>query len=130
FDGDVSPVSEDWVIACELDADATKPCVLRASVRQLVYPPVSQGSRMPSDDAARNDRTVRCDGHDLALIAAPHKPSDSFPRPVPELNRSVVSKAFQSVRDIDVCTGHPDSREQPVEELPRLADERNALLVL
>ena len=64
------------------------------------------------------------------MIAAPHKPSDSFPRPVPELNRSVVSKAFQSVRDIDVCTGHPDSREQPVEELPRLADERNALLVL
>ena len=38
--------------------------------------------------------------------------------------------ALDHVRDVDVFPGHADPVEQLVEELPRLADEREALLVL
>ena len=38
--------------------------------------------------------------------------------------------AFEDVRHKDVVPGNPDSGEQPVEQLPGLADEGDALLVL
>ena len=38
--------------------------------------------------------------------------------------------ALDHVRDVHVRTGHADPAEELVEELPRLADERIALLVL
>src|SRR5207247_2471900 len=38
--------------------------------------------------------------------------------------------ALDHVRDVDVLPGHADSAEELVEELPSLADERVALLVL
>ena len=38
--------------------------------------------------------------------------------------------ALDHVRDVHVLAGHADSGEELVEELPRLADERVALLVL
>ena len=38
--------------------------------------------------------------------------------------------ALEDVRDEDVGASQPDSREQLVEQLPRLPDERDALLVL
>ena len=38
--------------------------------------------------------------------------------------------ALDHVRDVDVLAGHADPAEQLVEELPGLADERVALLVL
>ena len=38
--------------------------------------------------------------------------------------------ALDHVRDVDVCALEPDAREQLVEELAGLADERVALLVL
>ena len=38
--------------------------------------------------------------------------------------------AFDHIRDVHVRTGHADPAEKLVEELPRLADERIALLVL
>src|SRR5581483_8969892 len=46
--------------------------------------------------------------------------------------RVAVSRgpALQGVRDVDVGASEPDPREQPVEQLPRLADERDPLLVL
>ena len=37
--------------------------------------------------------------------------------------------ALERVRDVDVRTSQPDAGEQLVEELPGLADERDALLV-
>ena len=38
--------------------------------------------------------------------------------------------ALEDVRDVDVAARHPDLREQLLEQLPGLADERQALLVL
>ena len=38
--------------------------------------------------------------------------------------------ALDHVRDVHVLAGHADPAQQLVEELPRLADEREALLVL
>ena len=38
--------------------------------------------------------------------------------------------ALEDVRDVDVLPPQLDAREQPVEQLPRLADEGDALLVL
>ena len=38
--------------------------------------------------------------------------------------------ALDHVREVDVAPLEPDAREQPVEQLSRLTDERHALLVL
>ena len=38
--------------------------------------------------------------------------------------------ALEHVRDVDVRAGQADALEQPVEQLPGLPDERDALLVL
>src|SRR3954454_19694774 len=48
-----------------------------------------------------------------------------------ELRIAIARRAaLEDIRDVDVGARHPDPAEQPLEQLSRLADERDALLVL
>src|SRR5215211_5481965 len=85
---------------------------------------------MPANDPPRDETPFGIHGHDVAGVARPDEAAYALPRAVAELNPRVVPKAFQRVRYVHVLSSQADTRQQLLEQLSGLPDERDALLVL
>jgi hypothetical protein len=130
LDRNVSAFRQDWMITRELGVRPTHAAgSLGAPVRQTEDPPMGQRRRMPTDYATRNETSTCVYRHYRAVVARADESPNPFPGAVPELDSCPVSKALEYVRDVHVLTGQTDPAEQLIQEFPRLADEREALLV-
>src|SRR6185312_5142648 len=123
-------LGEHLMIPGQLGADAALSCVLCGSIGELEDTPTSQRRCVPTGHLTLDEVPLRVDRHDRTSVPTAYQPSDSLPRAVTELDERVISHAFQDIRDVDVAAREADLGEQLLEQLPRLADERQPLLVL
>ena len=130
LDRHITPLSQDWMVTSQLHTNSPQTDPLRRAIRHVENVPATERRGVPPDHVFWNDVPAGIDGHDLPGIARSDKAADPFPTSVRELDLRRVSEAFQDIRDIDLSPREANPSEQCVEQLPRLADERHALLIL
>src|SRR5689334_14108606 len=95
-----APLCQNRMVRGQLNPALAQSGSLRGAVRQPEDTSVPKRRFMPAGDATGHDLPGRINRHHAPGVSVPNKPPDPLPRSVFELNKGVVPKALQDIRDI------------------------------